>query len=214
MAVISKTFELDAKAKKFIADYKDTYPSIAAIKTRVVADGEEEGEISEELHAQLQNTHKLFCSYEYAEERKKGSLESLSEECKKIVAELKKDPHLSEEASEILETLTCEVTLEAFSRYTTDNSAGVYVDLESDGDDHRLDISHLWCPNSNEIGDFSWDWLALLADENSPYYDEDFKNAYIYDQLTIAVDELYSCNAKEIHEEIKEGIVKFVKELS
>lgn len=151
-----------------------------------------------EVAKDLEKTEKLFKSYKYAEKRLKEAKESLKGYIKKYVKE--KYPDTSKE---ILENLKI--------YFKEDSNAYSFV-ITLDEKEIKTNYLEYLETNWFDISG-SWNWLVWLSDEDSPFYDSTFVEAYSYDQMTTAMEQfVHTLDEGDFYHELDRGIKKFMAE--
>lgn len=205
-----KRFEMDSSAKSFIANYKQTHESVAKLKS-VIKDGEEYGEVSDELIEELTSTYNLFTSEEEAKKRINEAIEKVKKEVTLIKKGLlDKNP----EFKKIEDKISFDVNCQYFDRWS--GSDGITINLIIDSDileeDKNSVIDYNGAYNFSDSFE-SWYWLAWLADHESPYYSEEFLDAYALDHASSAMDQFsHTLDETDFHDTVKKRISDYFKD--
>jgi len=96
-----------------------------------------------------------------------------------------------------------------------DQSTKVSVNHKPTGIDTDFDGGYYHTTEYIVDGFDSWDWLAALADEESPWYSETFFHYYVETQCMQAAQELLDLNNQgDLDEQVKEYVKEIAEEKS
>jgi hypothetical protein len=172
----SKPFELTRKVDGFVAHYKQG--EMIELLKEVSADGEKEAKLKPHAAKKLKRTEDLFNSRKYAEERLKESKGLLEDTVKE---------HLKLKGAQ---KIKFEVEV------SDDDTLSMSIKFTLGDIEETLEPSSLYVPSDDQqvfeqaqYGSSEVNWAAWLGVDGSPFYSQEWADAYNYDQQTIAMDQ-------------------------
>ena len=166
--------------KKFADSYRDTYEDV---DSWVEPAGEDKVKLTDKWVKELQRTYKVFTDGEAQSE--------YEDECYKMLEDVLKS--LIEKACKKLDIDPKEVT------YTITVDEGDSETVTYNGEELELEDGYFYYTDNEAYEAMtdsfnSWEWLALLADEESPWYDSTFVDGYKETEAAQARRDLTSYN--------------------
>ena len=144
--------------------------------------------LKDKVAQDLVHSHKVFITQEEGEKRLKSWVEGEKGAIEKLVHKI--NPKIEVEVS----------TPDTGSYYGS-NAYGAGITLTLDGESEEIEPSGYYYTYDEgaTIGDaaMSWDWAAWLGIEESPFYDQDWADAYSYDNATQWFSEAGSIEGSE-----------------
>lgn len=149
-------------------------------------------QLSPKAKKDLQRTYKFFISQKEAEKRTDGAKAQATEHLKKLAKEYQ---------PEHADKINIEPEYREFDNYVGSDAASISFTVSYGDQEKEFEPEALYYTGAHEgLGDAmlptGWDWATWLMSDESPFYSEDFREAYASDQASSAMEQ-FAANLDE-----------------
>lgn len=158
--------------------------------------------IREEVAKKLDKTEKLFLSYKYGSERIENAEASVKASTEDLIKKIAGDKANNFEVT---------VTSVTQDRHVGDDAGALHVSINYGGEEEFLEPAAFYYSGAAEASAESvqsWNWHFWLYDYDSPLSSDEYREAYEYDQISIALDQFAATWKESDYESEVDAVVK------